>query len=465
MVTEGKEMEYGTGAETLDIATVDGQRMHLGKDDECICADEIISVVVFIVALEHLGLDRVKEFMTFEPSGENNDASSLNAEGLPYNPFMWNGMLALLSLLQQHTGDALKVVTNAWAGLCSTCVEEPVEFNQDWHLQDTAKHYHRVTALIHRSLDLGHFPSVTPPDVVVTLFFKLRSIIGTSENLCSLAACLAKGGQNPWTGKRICQAQNAQKLLSLMYSAGCETVSGEFSFKVGVPAKNSREGVIILAIPNLAGLCVVSPSLTWQGISKGGLKFCVDFSEAFNCHSLSGDSTSTAKYDPCLYHFHTDMDLCHDLLNAARMANVPVLKALTNIGFNLSYADYDGRCATHVAAAAGHVSVLKYLFKHSADIGAKDRWGITPIEEATRTSNPKVAATINVMLNSHDHDRDSSRNSMCSAFSQGGGESSSKLRSVQRSSAPVAAQRKITTGDEIGGLCSFTEEDDDDDEC
>merc|ERR1719272_1332597 len=133
-------------------------------------------------------------------------------------------------------------------------------------------------------MDRSTFPSTTDPDNVVALFFKLRSISCTSEDLCSIATCVANGGRNPWTGKQICHAKNAKQLLSLMYSAGCETVSGEFSFKVGIPAKNSREGVILLAIPNLAGVCVSSPTLTWQNVSKGGLKFCFDFSETFNCH-------------------------------------------------------------------------------------------------------------------------------------------------------------------------------------
>merc|ERR1712071_442806 len=107
-----------------------------------------------------------------------------------------------------------------------------------------------------------------------------------SEDLCNIAACVANGGLNPWTGKRICAPENAKHLISLMYAAGCETQSGEFSFKVGVPAKSNKEGVILLAIPNVGGICVVSTELGPQGVSKGGLKFCFDFSSTFNCHAL-----------------------------------------------------------------------------------------------------------------------------------------------------------------------------------
>merc|ERR1712178_430390 len=99
MCNEAREAEYLSSNETLDVATIDGQRLHLGKDNHIICADEIISVVVMLVAIEHLGLESVKQFTSFEPSGESTHAAEVNSEGLPFNPFMWNGMLALCALL------------------------------------------------------------------------------------------------------------------------------------------------------------------------------------------------------------------------------------------------------------------------------------------------------------------------------------------------------------------------------
>ena len=76
-------------------------------------------------------------------------------------------MLALCSLLQLHTGDAIEAVINAWADLCRASACEPVQFSEAWHLQDKKKNYNRVKALINTSLDLGSFPSETPQDIVV----------------------------------------------------------------------------------------------------------------------------------------------------------------------------------------------------------------------------------------------------------------------------------------------------------
>jgi glutaminase len=314
---------------------------------------------------------------------------------------------------------------------------QPVECDSSWEEDDKRKHYHRVQALIHNSLDQGRFPSVTMPDTVVDLFFRLRSFASTMGNLGSIAACIANSGRHPLTEAQICNPMNVKYLLALMYSAGCDSQSGEFSFKVGIPAKSSREGVILCVIPNLAGIVVASRSLNERGVSKGGLKFCFDFSQAFNCHSLSGDSAGAAKYDPKLYHFHTDMDLCHDLLHAAETGSLSMLVSLANMGFSLSYTDYDRRSAAHLAASKGHTSVLKYLFKHSADMWAKDRWGVTPLEEAVREERSRAVAYLSGPDLSPKFP--SSRRSD-GGSSEAGSTRPSLMQTVQRQSAPVAAK-------------------------
>jgi glutaminase len=239
-----------------------------------------------------------------------------------------------------------------------------------------------------------------------------------------------------------------QHVLSLLYSAGCETQSGEFSFQVGVPAKSSREGVILLVVPNVLGMCVAAPSLNRHGVSKSGLNFCFAFSELFNCHALSGASSTASKYDPTLYNFHTDMDLCSELLAAAESGNCRILKMITSIGFDVNYTDYDGRSAAHVAAGMGHCQALKFLYKHGADLSAADRWGVTPFDQAKRNGKYKAEALINSLRSETD-----------SVADCGDGESvmscqltSSRLQSVQRTHMATAAKA-------LGSLDSLREDD------
>merc|ERR1719247_3602408 len=105
-------------------------------------------------------------------------------------------------------------------------------------------------------------------------------------DLGSIAAVLANGGVHPMTNVTVFQPDTVKCVLSMMYSAGCEAQSGELSFKVGVPAKSSSEGAILIVWPNIMGLCIVSPEVQENGVSVGGLKFCSDLGNEFNCHVL-----------------------------------------------------------------------------------------------------------------------------------------------------------------------------------
>jgi len=52
--------------------------------------------------------------------------------------------------------------------------------------------------------------------------------------------------------------------------------------------------------------------------------------------------------------------------------------------------DYDTRTGLHLAACGGNFAVCKLLLRHGADPTLKDRWGITPIDEANRTNNDAI---------------------------------------------------------------------------
>lgn len=303
---------------------------------------------------------------------------------------------------------------------------------------------------------------MTPTENVLALFFNLRSIRTTTRELCSMAACFANGGKNPWSGSQIFEPESVTHLLSLMYSSGCGALSGEFSFKVGIPAKSSREGVVLLAIPRFAGVVVAAKELNQSHVSRGGFKFCVDFSDHFNCHALSGDSTVSRKLDPTMYHFNTDMRLCEDLLYAAEAGNIMSLHLLVNLGFSLSSADYDGRCAAHLAAARGHLRVIKFLYKHGADITAQDRWGCTPLEEARRGGHHKVEAALNRMVNRDARDC-SDAGSVVSGISNAS--SASGKRSPTGKGSPTKRNRKgpVPVAAKMGISTVIAEDDEEED--
>ena len=81
----------------------------------------------------------------------------------------------------------------------------------------------------------------------------------TTELMSVVASTLANGGVCPLTGERVLDPDTVQRCLSLMYSCGMYDFSGEWAFRVGLPAKSSVSGVIMIVVPNVLGMCTWSP--------------------------------------------------------------------------------------------------------------------------------------------------------------------------------------------------------------
>ena len=116
----------------------------------------------------------------------------------------------------------------------------------------------------------GAFPEGT--DLVETLefYFQCCSLELTAEAMSVVAATLANGGVCPLTGERVFQSGTVRKCLSLMSSCGMYDFSGEWAFRVGLPAKSGVSGVIMIVVPNVMGLVCWSPRLDENGNSVRG---------------------------------------------------------------------------------------------------------------------------------------------------------------------------------------------------
>jgi Amt family ammonium transporter len=81
-----------------------------------------------------------------------------------------------------------------------------------------------------------------------------------------------------------------------------------------------------------------------------------------------------------------------EITAAASTGNVQQVKTLLKRGTSCSVGDYDNRTPLHLAAAGGHLGVVKLLAKQrGCSINVVDRFGATPLADAVKHKHTKVA--------------------------------------------------------------------------
>ncbi|MEM6725873.1 MAG: glutaminase, partial [Bacteroidota bacterium] len=160
-------------------------------------------------------------------------------------------------------------------------------------------------------------------------------------------------------------------------------------------------GVILLVIPNVAGISIWSPRLDELGNSVRGIEFCQELVDRFNFHNYDSLRKSSAKKNPRLRKQEGKVNKVVSLIWAASNGDMEELNRLAAEKVNLGIADYDGRTALHLAAAENQKEALAFLIDQGVDLQPKDRWGGTPLSEAERVGHKKIAKLLKAAISKH----------------------------------------------------------------
>ncbi len=271
MSERGKVAQYIPELASVDlnqfgiaIAPINGPLISAGDAGTLFSIQSISKVFSLTLALQQVGAT-LWQRVGREPSGDpfNSIVQLEHERGIPRNPFINPGAIVVADVLLEN-----RSADDAINDLLTLCRElsEDNSVEVDVSVADSEiRTGSRNRALAHFMQAEGNLKA--PVEEVLSLYFRQCSIAMSCEQLASAGRFLAAAGQNPATGATVLSAQRARRVTALMMMCGSYDASGEFAFRVGLPAKSGVGGGILCIVPGIASVVAWSPGLDQKGNS------------------------------------------------------------------------------------------------------------------------------------------------------------------------------------------------------
>jgi len=261
----------------IAIVTADGREIVAGDADLPFSIQSVSKLFALVEALGVHG-DKVWDRVGREPSGSAfNSIVQLEAEGgRPRNPFINAGAIAVTDMIsdghetREGIGAILRLVRKL-AEDDSIAVDGAVAFSE-------AGAGFRNAALANYMRAFGVISG--PVESTLEVYFHQCAIAMSCRQLARAGRFLMRGGICPVTGEAIVSPERARRINALMLTCGHYDASGEFAFKVGLPAKSGVGGGILAIAPGRASIAVWSPGLSAQGNSLLGTAALEELAQA-----------------------------------------------------------------------------------------------------------------------------------------------------------------------------------------
>lgn len=291
-LTEGQTADYIPQLACVDpdlfgisVVTVDGQRYQAGDVEQSFTLQSVSKPLVYGLALERCGAERLRDRVGVEPTGEPfNGILRLDQTGRPFNPMVNTGAIAVTDLVRGNNHpDALSERKRLLEARLGRYFGRRPQLDAAV-FQSECETGHRNRAIAHLLRDFHRLDG--PPDESLELYFHQCSLTVTTEDLALMGATLANGGRNPLTGTCALSTVHVPSVLSLMLSCGMYDRSGEWAYRVGLPAKSGVSGGISAVVPGRMGIGVFSPRIDKQGNSLRGMRVIAELSERLGLHTF-----------------------------------------------------------------------------------------------------------------------------------------------------------------------------------
>ncbi|HSG92308.1 MAG TPA: glutaminase A [Methylotenera sp.] len=263
------------------VVTADGRIAETGDSQQTFTIQSTSKPFTYGMALELYGTEKVAQHVGVEPSGDAFNSIELQKNSnRPYNPMINAGAITVTALLYQRFKDeAFDYMLSRFSAAAGRqlSIDESV-------YQSESRTGHRNRAIAHLLLNFGIIAEDVEP--ALDLYFKQCAILVNCRDLAVMGATLSNLGKNPLTGFEVFDIDRVKDMLSIMFTCGMYDYSGEWAYKVGVPAKSGVAGGVVAIVNRQLGIASYSPPLDARGNSCRGINVCVDMANELGLHAF-----------------------------------------------------------------------------------------------------------------------------------------------------------------------------------
>ncbi|MDM7989194.1 glutaminase A [Arthrobacter sp. zg-Y877] len=243
--------------------TADGRLFEAGDTGFEFALESISKVFSMAWAMEKVGLAAFQEKVGADPTGEPfNSVISVALHGnTPVSPLVNAGAMSTVSLIPGDSAEdrweAILQVQSAFAG-------------RQIHLSDEVNESEQSTNFHNRAIAWLLYSGGTmysDPMEACDVYTRQCSTLVTARDLAAMGATIANRGVNPLSGDRVVQPGHIPAMLAEITMEGMYTASGDWAYRVGLPAKSGVGGGILAVMPGKLAIAGFAPPLDPVGNS------------------------------------------------------------------------------------------------------------------------------------------------------------------------------------------------------
>jgi glutaminase len=264
----------------ISAVSIDGDIHSVGDFTKEIPIQSVSKPFVYGMALEDWGEEHVRRIIGVEPTGDAFNSLVEHEQVCKgrFNPMVNAGAVTTTSLIK---GECLQERIDRIREMISGYIGRLVEFD-DAALSSRKNLDNMNRAIAYLMLSEGCIEGNV--EETVALFAHQCSLLANCQDMAMMAATLANGGVHPVTGRRMVSVQYVKNILSIMFTSGLYDFSGQWAYRVGIPAKSGLAGAILAVVPGQMGLATYSPLLGPHHKSVRGVRAIEEISRKYSFH-------------------------------------------------------------------------------------------------------------------------------------------------------------------------------------